>query len=81
MTGSRLARLPLHGTESDMVPTSLKGFGKKWRMCRIITNVIWRLEKTLARDRMKEFSLLSHQKGSLRGDLIMSTSHRKKYLV
>lgn len=42
-----------------------------------MTNVIWRLEKTLARDRMKEFSLLSHQKGSLRGDLIVSTSQRE----
>lgn len=42
-----------------------------------MTNVIWRLEKTFARDRMKEFSLLSHQKGSLRGDLIVSTSQRE----
>lgn len=50
---------------------------KKWRMRRIITNVIWRLEKTLSRDRMNEFSLLSHQKGSLRGDLIISNSQRK----
>lgn len=35
---------------------------KKWRAHRIITNVIRRLERTLARDRMKAFSLLSHQK-------------------
>lgn len=35
---------------------------KKWRMHRIITNVIRRLERTLARDKMKAFSLLSHQK-------------------
>lgn len=49
----------------------------KCRMYRRMTNVIWRLEKTLARDRMKEFSLLSHQKGSLRGDLIVSTSQRE----
>lgn len=40
----------------------LKKTLKKCRMYRRMTNVIWRLEKTFARDRMKEFSLLSHQK-------------------
>lgn len=42
-------------------PTFLKGFWKKnkCRMCRRMTNVIWRLEKTLARDRMRVQSVIS----------------------